>query len=186
MIRATTPTHALIFEPGVLDEVEQLMVSYKQDRITRDVIWAYSDSDVIQVNGDRIIVAWDQEQTARFRPDRDLAVQVRLYTEDGWVGATGVMESRVLQTLNDSILGGAVTPTEGWKWEYEMTAEELTDMYNRLGIPPDEDEYLDVTSEELETLADKLGIAYEPGLDVILTSVEAGKIAKAIGLKGGK
>lgn len=187
MIRGTTPTHALQFEDGILNDVVQILVSYKQDQIVRDVLWAGADSNAIQVDKEDSIVyvEWSQEDTAKFRPNRNLMVQVRIVNTDMKAAATAIVESNVLQVLNDSLLGGAAETTIGWTWVYDdLTADEIIELAAKLDLEVDDPDEWDtkLTAEEAREIADMLGVPYTPDWDRILSSVESAEICALLGL----
>lgn len=208
MIRATTPTHALRFDPGVLDEAVQIVVSYKQDQLKRDIVWAGYDTKVIQVDtdNDQILVGWTQEKTAEFRADRNVEVQVRIFNRDSEVGATQIIPQNVFRVLNDQIMGGEFESTEDYEWIYhepELPPAELNKYYDvisefygdviklylKLGLemPVGEDAVTwdyNLEPAEYEDIATKLGLDIESGWDVMVSSSEAATIRRKLNITG--
>lgn len=208
MIRATTPTHALRFDPGVLDEAVQIVVSYKQDQLKRDIVWAGYDTKVIQVDtdNDQILVGWTQEKTAEFRADRNVEVQVRIFNRDSEVGATQIIPQNVFRVLNDQLMGGEFESTEDYEWiydepnlspaelnkYYDVISEfygDLIKLYLKLGLetPEGEDAVtwdFKLADVEVEAIAEKLGLEYEPGWDVEVPSGEAATLRRKLNITG--
>lgn len=191
MIRSTTPTHELIFDDNILDDAEQIIVTYKQDRNTRSIFWAGGNTKVIAVNRleQMITINWEQEHSRIFDPNRDVYVQVRVYTSDGAVAASNLVPTRVLQALDDRELGGIMGNTEGWEWIYDDLSEaEQRMLYKELGSAPGVNENWEwvygLTKTEMTQLADYLRMHYaaeddEPW-DNAVTSTEFGSIARLI------
>lgn len=186
MIRSTTPKHGFIIQDGVLDSAEEIIVSYKQGRIARTVIWAGANTEAISVHKDDnlVEVAWSQEESARFRHDRDLRMQVKVFDSYGDVGASKPVDIRVSEILDDSIMGGNLISTTKWKWIYDdFSKEESSELYDSLSIEhdnPDDWDY-SISPEEVSTLCAALDIENDnSGFDMELNSREAGKLCSKL------
>jgi len=106
MIRATTPTHELCFAEGTLTGAVKVLVSYKQDQQSRDVIWNNADNDDIEVDTTRDVVNvyWTQAQANAFVPNRQMSVQARIKYATTEVVATNRVPVDVETVFNDSVI----------------------------------------------------------------------------------
>lgn len=208
MIRATTPTHALKFDDGILDEAVQIIVTYKQDRVKRDITWAGYDTNVIERDADnnQLLIRWTQEESSKFRADRDVGVQVRIYNQNSEVGATHIIPQNVFKVLNDQIMGGESVSTEDYEWIYDepnLPEAELrkyysniADYYNdvaklyaKVGLPApigaDAQSWdYELARDEAESLANKLGLENTPSWDVEVSSSEAARLRRQLNIIG--
>lgn len=184
MIRSTTIKHELQFEDKVLSDAVQILVTYKQDQKKRSIVWAGSNTKVIRVDEERqlITIAWSQEKSKEFDPNRDMFVQVKLYNEDGDVAASDMIPTRVLDVLDDMELGGLVGSTEGWEWIYDdLTGPEMDGLADELDAEADGGDWdYSMSEEEARQLCEEMNIPYEEeGIwDVMLNSSEAAVICR--------
>lgn len=189
MIRATTPVHELKFEDDILRDAVQILVTYKQGSVKRNVIWAGGNTEAISVDFENqiVTVSWSQEQTKAFAAERDVELQVRIVNDDSEVAASTIVGTRVFKVLDDMELGGQTESTEGWKWEYELTPGEAAELYDDLSISVDSGESLTewdytLSQEEARSLAQELKLEYSEGWDMLVSSFEAARIGKILGI----
>lgn len=204
MIRSTTPTHRMIFPEGILDDIVRVYVMYKQGDIVRNILWADADSKIITVDRDnnQVLVSWSQEDTAKFRDDREIQIQVKLINEDSEAIGTDVYYTCMHKILDNRILGGG-DGTGGWGGGTIVgggsitggiggSGDETTEGdQNDFGQLDQEDTtpgwtwvYDDLTAAETDQLYSSTGIEAEfpDTWDVDLSPAEAQSLARKLGL----
>jgi len=108
MKRFTTPTHRFVLEvdPRQWDEYR---ITYRQ---SGKIILEKTETDGVNIEvgtskPTKYIMSFKltQEETAMFKPNNKVEMQIRYHYPDGTVDATDIMVANVTDVLNQEILG---------------------------------------------------------------------------------
>lgn len=99
MVRGTTPLHTFVFPVDVLDNYANMLITYRQNNHIK-LEKVLSDLDI---NGKMVSIRLAQEETLLFDVGRYF-VQVKVFTKDGRVQASGVFGAPVTSVLSDSLI----------------------------------------------------------------------------------
>ena len=100
MIRATTPTHEFVLPFDYEQFVGKILITYSQD----DEIVVEKTENDIAIVGNSISIKLTQEETAVFKPNKYVKVQVRILTLGGEALASDIISKPVCDVLNDEVL----------------------------------------------------------------------------------
>ncbi len=99
MIRGSTPTH--IFRlPFDVSSIKKIWITYKQlGRIVLE-----KNETEVQMNGNVVQFVLTQEESLRFKEDRDVKFQIKVLTTTGLVPISQVKHLSVEEVLNPEIM----------------------------------------------------------------------------------